>query len=106
MSMTMRCENLRAQQLYSYTLQGCATSPWIVEDTNRAYRYRRRAIRTAIPVRPRRAQTDRRTSIAVTAGRDRRQWTPGPACQRVVVIPSRARGSVSANLKGVGYEMA
>ena len=69
----MRCDNLRARPLHSYTLQGSATSPWIVEDTNRAYRHRRGAIRTATLPSPRRAQTDRRTSAAVTAERDRAQ---------------------------------
>lgn len=46
------------------------TSPWIVEDTNRACKDRRGVIRTATTRSPRRAQTDRRSTIAVTARRD------------------------------------
>ena len=58
----MRCDNLRALPLHSYTLQGSATSPWIGEDTHRgkltALRKRRCLQAT------RYAQTDRRPSIS------------------------------------------
>lgn len=58
--MTMRCENLRARPLHSYTLQGSATSPWIGEDTHRGKLTALRKWRCLQATRH--AQTDRRTT--------------------------------------------